>query len=128
MCMYIVCVCIYVCVCVCVCICLIWSYKLNNNDDHYISCLGGQTEVAMFQLLFNLLLSSCSPAPYPILFPCWFSNITSKLAPCVHPILKKPSYSVKLVQRMWHLRDVTPKGKHPYALISFWFPSFVYFY
>lgn len=61
-------------VCICVCICLIWSYKCNYNNDLHISCLGVQTKVASFHLLFHLFLSSCSSAPYPVLLSCWFSQ------------------------------------------------------
>lgn len=57
-----------------VCICLIWSYKCNYNNDLHISCLGVQTKVASFHLLFHLFLSSCSSAPYTMLLSCWFSQ------------------------------------------------------
>lgn len=114
-------------VCICVCICLIWSYKCNYNNDLHISCLGVQTKVASFHLLFHLFLSSCSSAPYPMLLSCWFPNITPKISPCSHLVLKKSYYSGKPVQRMWLLRDIIPKIKHSYALTSFWFSSFVYF-
>lgn len=77
----------------------------------HISCLGVQTKVASFHLLFHLL-SSCSSAPTLCCSPADFPNITPKISPCFHLVLKKSYYSVKLVQRMWLLRDIIPKRKH----------------
>ena len=114
-------------VCICVCVCLIWSYKYNYNNDHHISCLGVQTEVASFHLLFHPLLSSCSSVPYPMLLSRWFFQHYTQNFSLLSLRSEKSYYSVKLVQRMWLLRDIIPKRKHSYALTSFWFSSSVYF-